>query len=104
MDAKADGAPSELVHDDEDPMTLHQNGFTPKQVNTPEAVLRVPDKCKPRRSVVIRIRAVVLFKHAPDNIFIDGYSKCFVDLLRYSAASKAGIVLLQFDDSLDEIP
>jgi len=25
-------------------------------------------------------------------------------LLRYSAAAKAGIALLQFDDSLDEIP
>ena len=64
----------------------------------------MPDKCKPRWSVVIKIRTVMLFKHAPDNIFVDGYPKCFVDLLRNSAAAKAGIALLQFNDSLDEIP
>ena len=103
MHAKANDAPCELVHDQEHPVGLEQNGLATKQIHAPEAVLRVPDKCKPRRSVVIRIRAVVLFKHAPDNIFVDGYSKCFVDLLRYSAAAKAGIVLLQFDDSWDEI-
>ena len=85
-------------------MALQKNGFTPKQVNAPETVFGMSDKCKPRWSVVIRIRAVVLFKHAPDNIFVDGYSKCFVDLLRNSAAAKAGIALLQFNDSLDEFP
>ena len=48
------------------------------------------------------MRVVVLFKHAPDHIFIDVYSERFVDLLSYPAAAKAGIALLQFDDSIYE--
>jgi hypothetical protein len=41
MDAKADDAPSELIHDDEYPVAIQMSGFTPKQMNVPEAVLRV---------------------------------------------------------------
>jgi len=37
-------APGELVQDDEHPVALQENGFTPKQVNAPEAVLGVPEK------------------------------------------------------------
>ena len=41
MDTQADDAPCELIHDHEHPVALQKNGFTPKQVNTPESVLRV---------------------------------------------------------------
>ncbi len=47
VDAKADDAPTELIHDNEHPVALQKNGFTPKQVNAPEAVLRVPDEGQP---------------------------------------------------------
>ncbi len=36
----------------------------------------------------------MFLKHAPDYIFINVYSKRFVDLLRYPAAAEAGIALL----------
>lgn len=38
VDAKTDDAPRELVHDDEHPVALQENGFAPKQINAPEAV------------------------------------------------------------------
>ena len=44
MDAKTDDAPGELIHDHEHPVAIQKNGFTPKQVNAPKAVLRVPDE------------------------------------------------------------
>ena len=47
VDAKADDAPSKLVHDDEHPVALQQNRFTPKQVDAPKAVLGVADKGQP---------------------------------------------------------
>jgi hypothetical protein len=34
-------APSELIHDHEHPVALQVNGFTPKQVNAPEAILQI---------------------------------------------------------------
>ena len=102
MYTKANDAPRELVHDHEHPVGVEQNGFAPKQINAPETVFGMPDTGKPRRSLVLRMRVVVLFKHAPDHIFIDVYSERFVDLLCYPAAAKAGIALLEFNDSLDE--
>jgi hypothetical protein len=48
------------------------------------------------------MRVVVLFKYAPDYIFIDVYAERFVDLLCDPTAAKAGIALFQFNDSLDE--
>ena len=32
---------SELIHDHEHPVALQVNGFTPKQVNAPEAILQI---------------------------------------------------------------
>jgi hypothetical protein len=45
MDPKTDDATSELIHNDEYPVALQKYGFTPKQINTPETVLCVPEKC-----------------------------------------------------------
>ena len=39
-----------------------------------------------------------------NDILINVYSECFSDLLSDSAAAKAGIALLEFNDSLDEFP
>jgi hypothetical protein len=46
------------------------------------------DKRQPGRAVTgIGSGSVVLFKHAPDNIFIDVDSERFVDLLRYTGTA-----------------
>jgi len=49
---------------------LEQNGLAAKEINAPEAVLKVTDKRQPGRTVTgIRPWSVVLFKYASDNIF-----------------------------------
>jgi hypothetical protein len=40
----------------------------------------------------------------PHHIFIDVYSECFGNLLSDTAAAKASVALLQFNDRLDEFP
>jgi len=68
---------------------VEQNGLATKKINAPEAVFQMADKRQPGRAVPgIGSGSVVLFKHAPDNIFIDVDSECFVDLLRYTGTAK----------------
>ena len=89
MHAKANDAPGKLVHDNEHPVGVEQNGLATKKINAPEAVFQMADKRQPGRAVPgIGSGSVVLFKHAPDNIFIDVDSECFVDLLRYTGTAK----------------
>ena len=42
-------------------------------------------------------------KNAPDHIFVDVESKCFVDLLRDAWASERWIASFQFDDGVDQV-
>ncbi len=44
MYTEADNAPSELIHNDKHPVALQKNGFTPKQVDAPKAILRVSEQ------------------------------------------------------------
>ena len=47
MHPKSDDSPSELVHDNQDPVGLEENGLAPEQVDAPEAILHVADKGEP---------------------------------------------------------
>ncbi len=44
----------------------------------------------------------VLFKYAHDNILIDVYAECFVDLLSYPETAKPRVTPVQFDDGIYE--
>jgi hypothetical protein len=59
----------ELIHDYEHPMALQTNGFTPEQVNAPEAVLHVAGKGQPRRPTITGIWVVMSGKNTPHHIF-----------------------------------
>jgi hypothetical protein len=45
----------------------------------------------------------VFGEHAPDHVFINVDSECFVDLLRDPGAAKMGITLFQFNNDPKEI-
>jgi hypothetical protein len=98
MDTKSDDAPSELVHDYEYPVAIQKNGFTPKQINAPEAVFGVPKESQPRWPIVTRVWPVMCGEDAPYHIFIDSGAKCFIDLLCDPWAAKPWIALFHFDD------
>ena len=56
--------------------------LAPKKINAPETFFLMADESQPGRTVTgTRSWSVVLFKYAPDNIFIDVNSKSFVDFL-----------------------
>jgi hypothetical protein len=83
-------------------VTIQKNGFTPKQINTPQAVFGVPEEGQPRRSSITRTWPVMHGEDAPHHIFIDIGSKRFIYLLRDPWAAKPWIALFHFDDCLDE--
>ena len=72
-----------------------------KKVNVLETVFHMADNSQPGRAGT-RPWLVVLLKYTPDNIFIDAYTECFVDLLRYSGTAKPRVTPFQFDDGIDE--
>ncbi len=41
MHVKVDDAPGELIHDNQDPMSLEENGLAPKQFDASKAVLHM---------------------------------------------------------------
>jgi hypothetical protein len=102
MDSKADDAPSELIHNNEHPMALQKNGFTPEQVNAPEAILGVPKESQPRWPIGARVWPVMCGKDASHHIFIDVGTKRFINLLCDPWAAKPWFTLLHFDDGPDE--
>jgi hypothetical protein len=103
MHTKTNYAPSELVHDHEHSVGVQQNGLAMKKIDAPETDFLMAEKSQPRRIVTgIRSWSLVLFKYAPDNIFIDVSSKCFVDLLGYPGTAKPRVTPFQFDDGIDE--
>ena len=47
MHPKSNDSPSELIHDNQNPVGLEGNRLAPKQIDTPEAILHVADKGEP---------------------------------------------------------
>jgi len=69
--AKANDAPCELVHDHEHPVGVEQNRLTTKKIGAPKTVFKVADKRQPGRAVIgIGSRVVMLYEHAPHNMYV----------------------------------
>ena len=98
MYSKADDAPSKLIHDNEHPMALEKNGFTPKQINTPETVLCMAQEGQPGWTVTTRITRVVSSQYSPNDILVDSGAERKVDLLCYSRTTEGGIASLHVDN------
>ena len=82
MDTKANDAARKLIHDHEYPVAHQKNGFTPKQVYAPEAVLGMSREAQPRRPTVTWYWSIMCGEDTPNHIFIEVDSKCLIDLLR----------------------
>jgi hypothetical protein len=101
---EADDALGELVHNDEYPMGVQQNGLTAKEIDTPETVFRVPKEGQPRgASAPARSRPIMPREGSPDHILVDADAECLGDLLRDPRATESGIALLELDDRTDEL-
>lgn len=76
VDFEPDNSTRAVVHHDEDPMGLEAKRLTPKEIDTPQTVLRLSQKGQPRGSVVT-LRTVVGGEDSSDNIFIESEGKRF---------------------------
>ena len=104
FDTEADDATCEHVHHDHDPVTPQEYGFASEQVDAPEAILDVPDKCKPGRAVSSGVtRPVVLREHAADNILVNLNAEGMSDLLRDADTAELGIAALRLDDCRNKL-
>src|SRR5882672_9450800 len=104
FDTEADDATCEHVHHDHDPVTPQEYGFASEQVDAPEAILDLPDKCKPGRAVSSGVtRPVVLREHAADNILVNLDAEGMSDLLRDADTAELGIAALRLDDCRNKL-
>lgn len=54
LDGNANDPERELVHDEQDPVTLEETGFGPEQVQTPETLFAVTEEGEPRGTAIVR--------------------------------------------------
>jgi len=64
MDAGANEAARELIHDDEYPVAAEHDRLAAKEIHAPEAVCRMADERQPGGSSAARRRAIVFGQHA----------------------------------------
>ena len=71
MDAGANEAARELIHDDEYPVAAEHDRLAAKEIHAPEAVCRMADERQPGGSRASRRRAIVFGQHAVHDVLVD---------------------------------
>ena len=91
-DAEADDAASEHIHDYQHPVTAQEDRFTAKQVDTPEAILRLGDEVQPRWAGGAGVAWLIVFgEHATHDILVDLDAEGQSDLLAMRTQPKRGL-------------
>jgi hypothetical protein len=80
--AKAHDAPRTVVHHDEHPMCVQDGRFAPKQIKTPQTVLRVTKDREPGRPRRVWFWLVPSRENASHHILVEGNTEGQGDLLR----------------------
>ena len=96
--AKSDDPTRALVHHDENPDRPQYRGFAPKQIETPQTVLRMTEKREPGRPRRIWFGLVPHGENAPNNVLVDGNAERQGDLLRDPWTTPSGIPLFHLND------
>jgi hypothetical protein len=76
--------------------------FAAKQIDTPQAVLHMPDQARPGRTIGPCFGSIVLREHAADDVFVDIDAKGTRNLLCDAGTTNTGIAALELDDRVDE--
>lgn len=101
MDAEADDATGELIHEDEDPLGAQRGRFAPEQVDTPETILRVPQERQPGRAGGMLFRSIVTGEDPSNRVFVDGNAESEGDLLSDAGTPPGGVPELHLEDGLN---
>jgi hypothetical protein len=103
MHGKANDSAAELVRDDHHSVSSQKQRLTAKQVETPQAVLRMPDKGQPGWARRTGFGPIVFCGHAADDILVDLQSKGERELLSDPTAAEARVYSLDLDDGSDDV-
>jgi hypothetical protein len=99
---KANDSTCEHVHHHHDPMAAQEYRFAAKQIDAPQAVLHMPDKAQPGRTICSRFGSIVFREHPADDVFVDIDAKGTRYLLCDARTANTGIAALELDDRVDE--
>src|SRR6266536_1747205 len=102
LNAKANDPTCEHVHHHHDPMAAQEYRFAAKQIDAPQAVLHMPDKAQPGRTIGSCRGSIVFREHAADDVFVDIDAKGTCNLLCDAGTANTGIAALELDDR--EVP
>src|SRR5882672_9509919 len=102
LNAKANDPTCEHVHHHHDPMAAQEYRFAAKQIDAPQAVLHMPDKAQPGRTICSCFGSIVFREHAADDVFVDIDAKGTRNLLCDAGTANTGIAALELDDRVDE--
>jgi len=86
LDVEPNDLATELVHDDQYPVSPQDGRFTAKQVHAPEAVLHVAEERQPGWTAGVRLEEM-LGQDTPHDVPIDVYAECQSNLLGDSRAA-----------------
>jgi hypothetical protein len=101
MDAKPNDPASELIHDNQYPVSPQHSRFAAKQIRAPETVLYVAEEGQPGWTAGVRLR-VMGGQDPPDDVFIDGDAECQSNLLSDSRAAPEEIALFGSNNRINE--
>jgi hypothetical protein len=96
--AKTHDAPRPLVHHDEHPVRVEDGRFAPKQIKTPETVLRVTKDREPGRLRRVLFWPVPSGENPPHHVLVHGNTEGQGDLLRDPWTSPGRVPLFHVDD------
>ena len=100
--ATANDSTCVLIHYDEHPMALENEGFTTEQIDAPQAVLCMTEYCQPGRPVCAGIGTIATCQYSPYYVLINLDAEDKTKLLCDSAAAPARITSLGLDNGRDE--
>jgi hypothetical protein len=102
MHPKADDPARILIHYDEDPVSPQDCRLAAKEIDTPEAVLGVPDESQPGGPAGMRHGSVIGGQDTPDHVFIYGNAKSLGNLLSDTRAAPGWNASFCVDHGIDE--
>src|ERR1700686_3349014 len=83
-------------------MAAQEYRFAAKQIDAPQAVLHMPDKAQPGRTIGSCFGSIVFREHPAADVFVDIDAKGVRNLLRDAGTANTGIAALELDDRVDE--
>ena len=102
LNAKTNNPTGEDIHQDQDPMTLEEDGFGAEQVKAPQTVFGLTQEGEPGWAIVLSLWTIMRRQNPPNGVLVEVRSEGCIELLGNSTTAKPWISSLQLQDDLDQ--